>query len=272
MAYFTSFWLCTNTHSVLGGLDMASIELENMCLAYPIYGTNSRSLKTSVLNFATGGHLNKDAKTVTVEALKNINLKLATGDRLGLVGHNGAGKTTLLKVLAQIYEPSRGTLKITGKTNCLFDIMVGMDTGLTGYENIILRGLILGFSKRDVEKVIPEIEEFAELGDFIKMPLKSYSAGMMLRLAFGIATSIRAEILLVDEVMNVGDARFMEKAKVRVTSLIHQSEIMVLSTHDHSLIKEFCNKAIWLEHGQIKAFGPIDEVFDKMERYKTKQE
>lgn len=244
---------------------MASIELENMCLAYPVYGTNSRSLKTSVLNIATGGHLNKEERTVTVEALKDINLKLTAGDRLGLVGHNGAGKTTLLKVLAQIYGPTRGSVKITGKTNCIFDIMVGIDAGLTGYENIMLRGLILGLSKRDVEKIIPEVENFAELGEFIKMPLKSYSAGMLLRLAFGIATSIRSEILLVDEVMNVGDARFMEKAKARVTSLIHQSEIMVLSTHDHALIKEFCNKAIWLEKGQIKAFGPADEVLDKMQ-------
>lgn len=239
---------------------MISIDLQEVSLIYPIYGTQARSLKTSIINLATGGRLNKDDGTVKVEALKDINLKLEVGDRLGLIGHNGAGKTTLLKVLAQIYEPTRGSVKVKGQTNCLFDIMIGIDPALTGYENIMLRGLILGLSRREVEKKVPEIEEFAELGQFINMPLKSYSSGMLIRLAFGIITSIRSEILLVDEVVNVGDARFMEKAKARMTSLIHQADIMVLSTHDHNLIGEFCNKALWLEHGQIKAFGNTAEV------------
>lgn len=244
---------------------MASIELEDLSLAYPVYGASLRSLKTSVIHIATGGRLNNEDRIITVDALKNINLRLQPGDRLGLVGHNGAGKTSLLKVLAKIYEPTAGKLQVVGKTNCLFDIMVGMDAGLTGYENIVLRGLLLGFSKREIEKVIPEIEEFAELGDFISMPLKSYSSGMLLRLAFGIVTSIRSEILLVDEVINVGDARFMAKAKTRVIHMIQQSEIMVLSTHDHSMIKEFCNRVLWLEHGQIKALGTPDDIFYQMQ-------
>lgn len=238
----------------------ALIDLKEISLIYPIYGANSRSLKSSVIHFATGGRLTRDHSIVQVEALKNINLQLKNGDRLGLVGHNGAGKTTLLKVLAQIYEPSAGTLSIQGQTNCLFDIMVGMDHSLTGYENILLRGFILGLSKREVEKAIPKIEEFAELGDFIKMPLKSYSSGMTLRLAFGIITSIPSQILLVDEVVNVGDARFVEKAKTRMASLVHQSDILVLSTHDTNIIKEFCTYAARLEHGKIISFGPVEEV------------
>lgn len=244
---------------------MATIELENVSLSYPVYGANSRSFKTSLVNFATGGRLQKERTAIYVEALRDINFKLHPGDRLGLIGHNGAGKTTLLKTLAQIYEPTQGRVNISGHTNCLFDIMVGIDSGLTGYENILMRGLILGLSKREIEKVIPEIEKFAELGEFIKMPLKSYSSGMLLRLAFGIITSIRAEILLIDEVVNVGDARFVEKAKERMSNLIQQAEILVLSTHDKSLIRQFCNKALWLEKGGVKAIGPIDEVFALME-------
>ncbi len=243
---------------------MALIEMEGVSLVYPVYGTSARSLKTSMLNLVTGGRLNKDEGVVKVEALRDIDLKLSVGDRLGLIGHNGAGKTTLLKVLAQIYEPTKGKINIKGQTNCLFDIMLGMDPALTGYQNIILRGLILGLARREIEKAVPEIEEFAELGQFIHMPLKSYSSGMLVRLAFGIITSIRSEILLVDEVVNVGDARFMQKAKARMTSLIHQSDIMVLSTHDHNLIKEFCNKALWLEQGQIKAFGETSEVLSQI--------
>ncbi len=239
---------------------MAFIELDDVSLDYPVYGTNSRSLKNKVISLATGGKLNDDDKIIKVEALKDIQLKLEDGDRVGLIGHNGAGKSTLLKVLAQIYEPTKGSIKVSGKTNCLFDIMVGMDSSLSGYDNIFLRGLILGYSKDEIRKAIPLIEDFAELGAYIRMPLKSYSSGMLLRLAFGIITSIKSEILLIDEIVNVGDARFMEKAKARMASLIHQADIMVLSTHDNNTIREFCNKAIWLEKGEIKSSGTVEDV------------
>lgn len=241
---------------------MASIVLNNVSLVYPIYGVNARSLKKSLINMAVGGRLNQEKGSVEVEALHDISFELKRGDRLGIIGHNGAGKTSLLKVLAQIYEPTQGTVKVSGKTSCLFDIMMGLDQELTGYENIMLRGLILGLSKKEIKRIVPDIEEFAELGEFMKMPIKTYSSGMMIRLAFGIVTSISCDILLVDEVVNVGDARFMEKAKKRMTSLIHRSDIMVLSTHDHRTIKEFCNKALWLEKGHVKCFGEIDEVFE----------
>lgn len=251
---------------------MARIELQDVSLSYPIYGANARLLKNSVINMATGGRLNKDNPTVRVEALKNVNLKLEVGDRLGLIGHNGAGKTTLLKVLAQIYEPTKGKVIVSGQTNCLFDIMTGIESSLTGYENIMLRGLILGLSKREIRKAIPDIEEFAELGDFMKMPLKSYSSGMLIRLAFGIITSIHSDVLLIDEVVNVGDARFMAKAKARMASLIHKSDIMVLSTHDQATMREFCNKALWLERGEIKSFGEINEVFEHVREAQAKME
>lgn len=240
---------------------MANIELDGVSLVYPIYGVNSRSLKKSLLNIAVGGRLSQEKGCVEVEALKNISFKLQNGDRLGIIGHNGAGKTSLLKVLAQIYEPTQGVIRISGQTSCLFDIMMGLDQELTAYENIMLRGLIQGLSREEIKNIVPDVEEFAELGEFMKMPIKTYSSGMMVRLAFGIVTSISSDILLVDEIVNVGDASFMEKAKKRMASLIHRSDIMVLSTHDHNIIKEFCNKAIWLEKGQIRCFGDIEEVF-----------
>ncbi len=245
---------------------MATIELNNLSLIYPVYGTNSRSLKVGVLQAATGGKFLKGEATVKVQALNGISFRLENGDRLGLIGHNGAGKTTLLKVLAKIYAPTAGKLTISGKLNSLFDIMVGMDHGLTGYENILLRGLILGLSKKQIYSVVSEIEEFAELGEFIHLPLSSYSSGMLVRLGFAIITSTSSEILLIDEVLSVGDAHFINKAKQRISSLIDQSNIMVLSTHDHDVIRNFCNKVLWLEQGKIKLFGTTEEVFLERKR------
>jgi ABC-type polysaccharide/polyol phosphate transport system ATPase subunit len=241
---------------------MTHIKLKNVSLNYPVYGVKARSLKTRLLDIAVGGHVSKENGVLEVEALQNLSFTLEKGDRLGLIGHNGAGKTSLLKVLAQIYEPSQGTVEIEGKTGCLFDIMMGLEHELTGYENIFLRGLISGLSKKEIERLIPDIQQFAELGDFIKMPIKTYSSGMMMRLAFGIVTSIFSDILLIDEVVNVGDAQFMAKAKNRMFSLIHQSDIMVLSTHDHRIISEFCNKALWLEKGKMKFFGNVAEAIE----------
>lgn len=239
---------------------MAKVEIENVSLSYPIYGSNARSFKTTLIHMATGGRLLKNNGTIVVEALKDVSIKLKKGDRLALLGHNGAGKSTLLKVLAKIYEPTKGTVNVNGKVNCLFDIMMGMDHELNAYENIMLRGLILGLSKPEIRQLIPQIEEFSELGDFMKMPIKSYSSGMKVRLAFGIITSVYSEILLIDEIVNVGDAQFIQKAKAQMTKLVHQSEFMVLSTHDTNIVKELCNKALWLEKGVIKCFGQVDEV------------
>ncbi len=239
---------------------MACIEVENVSLTYPVYGQNARSFKSTLINKATGGRLGTSSGNVIVEALKDVSFKLEKGDRLAIIGHNGAGKSTLLKVLAKIYEPTKGTVHIHGMTNCLFDIMMGMDLELNGYENIFLRGIILGLSKAEIRKIIPKVEDFSELGDFMKMPIKSYSSGMKVRLAFGIITNVYSEILLIDEVVNVGDAKFIEKAKVQMRSLVHQSEFLVLSSHDVHVIREFCNKALWLEKGVVKHLGTVDEV------------
>ena len=237
---------------------MAHIELSQVSLSYPVYGTQARSLKATALSMATGGFVLKEERCVKIESLKDISLEISNGDRVGLIGHNGSGKTTLLKVLAQIYEPTSGTVRCNGQISCLFDLMVGLDAGLTGYENILLRALLLGLSKREAVKIVPEVMEFSELGEFLHLPLKTYSAGMLIRLGFGIMTSLPAEILLVDEIVGVGDARFMEKAKARMKNRIHQSDILVLSSHDFLTIREFCNKVLLLEKGRLKYFGRVD--------------
>lgn len=239
---------------------MPCLEIEDVSLTYPIYGANARSFKATLINLATGGRLDKNNGSMVVEALHDVSFKLERGDKLAILGHNGAGKSTLLKVLARIYEPTKGRLNVKGRTNCLFDIMMGMDHELNGYENIFLRGMILGLSKADIRKIIPRVEEFAEIGDFMKMPIKSYSAGMKVRLAFGIITHIYSEILLIDEIVNVGDSKFIEKAKAQMKDLIYQSEFMVLSTHDIGIVKEFCNKALWLSGGRVQQFGTVEEI------------
>lgn len=240
---------------------MSYIELENLCLSYPIYGGDARSLKTSVLSLTTGGRIGKDAKHIRVDALKNISFRLKKGDRLALLGHNGSGKSSLLRVLAGIYPPSSGILDIEGETHSLFDIMLGMDFELSAYANIKLRGIMMGLSPTQIKGIIPDIEEFTDLGSFMKMPIKTYSAGMKVRLAFAIATAIPSDILLIDEVIGAGDATFMQKAKNRLENLIHSSDILVLASHDRDIACQFCNKALLLEKGEMKAFGPIHEVF-----------
>lgn len=238
---------------------MASIILDNINLDYCIYGTSSKSLKLSIIKALTGGKINNTDKTVKIQALKNISLKLEKGDRLGLIGHNGAGKSTLLKVLGKIYHPTNGSLRINGSTNCLFDIMIGLDPFLSGYENIKLRGIIHGLSSREIETKTPTIAEFSGLGNFLSLPLTSYSSGMLLRLGFSILTHFQSDILLIDEVVNVGDANFHEKAQKKLQDMINETKIVVISTHDNSLIKKFCNKILKLENGEITFFGKIED-------------
>lgn len=240
---------------------MAFIDLKNVSLEYPVYGTSSRSLKTTIVNAATGGVLGRASKVLTVQALRALSINLRDGDRLGLVGHNGSGKSSLLRLLAGIYTPTSGSISIRGKANTLFDITVGMDPYLSGIENIKIQGLILGHSKDYIRQATDEIVEFAELGEFIKMPLRTFSAGMLLRLGFSIATHFATEILLIDEVMSVGDASFLEKAKQRIKQLIDQTKIVVMANHSEQIIREFCNRILCLEHGTVKFLGTTNEFF-----------
>jgi len=231
---------------------MASVVLDKVSVTIPIYNLGARSFKKQLLRFSTGGTLNNDSQYVLVKALDQINLEIKHGDRVGLAGHNGAGKSTLLRVLAKIYEPTTGSLHINGHVSPLLDVMLGINPESTGYENIIIRGLLLGMSRQEILKKMPEIAEFTELGDYLSLPVRTYSSGMQLRLAFSVATSIQPEILLMDEVIGAGDTAFMRKAKKRLDQLMDQASIVVLASHSEEIINKLCNKKIFLERGRIK--------------------
>lgn len=244
---------------------MAHISVRNLSLSYPIYG-GPRSLKASVLRLTTGGVIANSGGHVNVDALKNISFDLQEGDCLGLMGHNGAGKSTLLRVLAKIYEPVVGHLDVHGSISAMLDLGAGIEQEASGYENIKIRHRVLGLKKSELKKIIADVTEFSELGSFLSLPVRTYSAGMRIRLAFGLATLTLADILLIDEVIGVGDAQFMQKAQERMKHHIKHSSVTVVSSHSTEILKQFCNKGMWLEHGQIKAFGPLQEVLSVYEQ------
>lgn len=242
---------------------MASITLSDVSVKFSIFTATGRSLKKQLVRATTGGRIVSDTGHVVIEALRNISLELKLGDRLALIGHNGAGKTTLLRVLAGVYEPVSGYIDVQGRVAPLFDIGVGIDPEATGYENIHLRGTLLGIPKRKLEEQAQEIEDFAELGDYMDMPVRTYSSGMMLRLAFGISTCVTPEILLMDEYLGVGDAKFMHKAEERMERLIAGAGIMVLASHSKELVQRMCNRALWLDGGTVRGFGPASELLEE---------
>jgi len=240
---------------------MARIELRNVSVEFPIYNVSARSFKKSLLRLATGGAISKnDHQQLVIRSLNNISLALQHGDRIGLIGHNGAGKSTFLRLLATIYEPTKGNLSIEGHISSILNLTQGIESECTGYENIIIRGSLLGISRKQIKEQIEEISELTGLGDYLAMPVRTYSLGMMVRLAFAISTSIKPDILLIDEVFNAGDADFMQKAVKKINSLLVQSSIVVMASHSDQIIREFCNKVLLLEGGKVKYFGDVEQA------------
>ncbi|CAN5250568.1 ABC transporter ATP-binding protein [soil metagenome] len=237
---------------------MASIDVRGLTIQFPIYGADTRSIKRHFTRMAVGGMLGrrKGSNLPVVVALQNVSLSLKAGDRLGLIGFNGAGKTTLLRAIAGVYYPDEGTVSVQGRIASLLDVGVGMDMFATGYENIRLRGLMAGLSDKAIAAKVDEIAAFSGLGSYLAMPLKAYSSGMQGRLAFSVATSIESEVLLMDEWLSVGDVNFRQQAQERLMSLVDQSSIVVLASHDPSLIKTLCNKFV------VLAGGHCSEVYD----------
>ncbi len=239
---------------------MASISLKNVTLDFPLYGASNRSLKKQLLRISTGGVIRQsDNEVVTIRAMDNVSIHLKSGDVVGLIGHNGAGKSTFLRVLSGIYMPTQGMIEVNGKVSALLDLSLGLDHESTGYENIFIYGLIRGYSRKEILTKVQQIIDFTELGDYISMPIRTYSDGMRLRLAFSLATTLSAEILLLDEVVGAGDKSFMAKAQRRLEQLVDESELVVLSSHSEELIRKFCNKLIWLETGKISFYGEVEE-------------
>lgn len=226
---------------------------QNLTVDFPIYGmTENRSFKKTLVNIATGGVLAQDAgKNVIVRALDDLSFVFKAGDRIGLAGNNGSGKSTLLQVLAGIYEPTGGQLQVNGRISSMLGITLGMDNDSSGYNNIFLRGRIMGLDKERIEQLVGGIVDFAGIGDFIHLPLRTYSTGMLMRLAFAVATSVEADIILMDEWLSVGDADFLGKAKERLKSMVEKASIVVIASHDHNLINDQCNIVINLQQGKI---------------------
>lgn len=238
------------------------IRIDRAAVDFPIFDAKTRSLKKAVLGKA-GGRIGTDAKVPIIEALRDITVSLDKGARVALVGHNGAGKSTLLRLMAGIYEPTRGRSLVRGKVAPVFDLAVGMDPEISGYENILIRGLFLGMTRKQMEARIDDIAAFTELGDYLEMPLRAYSTGMRVRLALGVVTSIDPEILLLDEGIGAVDAEFLNKARDRLHELVDRSGILVFASHSDEFLADLCDTALWMEHGTIKEYGPLHEVLDR---------
>jgi ABC-type polysaccharide/polyol phosphate transport system ATPase subunit len=236
---------------------MARIELDQLGLRFQV----RPQTRVTIKDFFIGQIFGRNKPPLTeVPALTDVNLKIDQGDRVGVIGHNGAGKSTLLKVLAGVYAPTEGRLVVEGRIGSLFDISLGFEADANGWDNINYRSYLQGETPRSVREKRDAIAEFSELGDFLNMPIRYYSAGMLVRLAFSIATSIDPEILLVDEVLSVGDLAFQQKARQRMNEIMARAHLMVVVSHDLDSLAKMCNRAVWLNHGRIALAGPCDEV------------
>lgn len=236
---------------------MSFIHLNQVSLDY-IVKTGSDSLKKTLMHWLYPNRSSKPSiRNSCFRALDNINLQIHQGDRVGLIGRNGAGKSTLLRVLAKIYQPNQGTLSIQGKITNLFDVNLGLNTEASGFENIVSLGIMRGLSKRRAERLIPEVAEFTELGDFLHAPVRTYSTGMQMKLAFAVATAEHPDIVLIDEIIGAGDAQFMAKAEKRLHDLVERSHILVLTSHSTDIIQRMCNKIVVLDQGRLQFYGDL---------------
>lgn len=239
---------------------MVAISLKNVSVDIPIYDVSRASLKKALLGRAIGGRFAQHGSHLTVSALRSISFEAHDGDRIGLVGDNGSGKSTLLRVLSRVYPPTGGELRMVGNVSPLFETTLGMSMDATGLENIQIAGTIWGMSRTQIKNSVADIADFTELGEYLDVPVRTYSNGMMLRLAFAIATAREPEILLVDEIIGVGDANFYTKATTRLQNLIEKSRILVVASHQDDTLRRFCNKILWLSHGSLTGYGAIEDV------------
>ncbi|MBR0884060.1 MULTISPECIES: ABC transporter ATP-binding protein [Bradyrhizobium] len=239
------------------------IRLDGVNLQYSASAFNERSLKALFT-----GLLGANARPVLhdVHALKNICVEIVPGERVGLLGHNGAGKSTFLKMVAGLYPISSGFRYVDGTVRSLFDLSLGFEPDATGRENILYRGLLLGLTPSFMRSVEEQIVAFADVGEFIDYPIKTYSAGMQVRLAFAISTIVGGDILLLDEVIGAGDATFMQRAKTRILELIDNSEILLLASHDLGALRQICERALVLDQGEVKFDGPVDVAVEEYKK------
>jgi lipopolysaccharide transport system ATP-binding protein len=245
-----------------------TVKFDRVSIEFPIYSAHGRSLKRSILQLTTGGRIGLDRRDrAVITALNDISFTAQHGERIGIVGHNGAGKSTLLRAVAGVYEPPRGTISVCGKVGSLIDLTLGMDLEATGYENIRIRSLLMGLPRSKIIEYFDEIARVTELGEFLSMPIRTYSSGMLLRLAFAISTSVAPDILLMDEWIGVGDASFLKKAHERLLGLVGRTGILFLASHSPAMIMDNCTRAIWLWKGEMRADGLPAEVLREYETW-----
>ena len=254
------------------------VSLKNVVVNYPLFDSGTQNLRKRIIKIISFGHFQKDLGNVRiVKALKNISFDLKPGNSVGIIGRNGAGKSTLLKLMAGVLEPTSGEVSRSGIITSILTAGSGMEFELDGYQNIRRVGLLRGFSLKEVEEMMPEVVEFSQLGDFLSLPVRTYSSGMRMRLAFAIATVGAPDVLLIDEVFGAGDASFQERARDRISRLLKRSKCVVFSSHSDSLVREFCTNCLYLDEGRIKAYGETDEIIKyyendvkkKKDNYKT---
>lgn len=243
---------------------MASIELEDVCLHFRVRQKRRVTLKEYLLHRLYRRSVNP---AMEIRALHHVNLSLRDGDRVGILGHNGAGKSTLLRLLAGIYPPTSGRRIVHGQISSLFDLTLGFEMESTGWENINYRAFLQGEGPKSIAAKRRDIAEFCELGEFLNMPVRFYSAGMLVRLAFAIATAFQPEILLIDEVLGVGDLSFQHKARERLRNWIDQARLMVVVSHDTDSLAELCSTGVWMDHGSIRQVGPMRSVIAAYTRF-----
>jgi len=239
---------------------VAAVALKNVTVQIPIYDVGGSSLRKVILSKTVGGRFEQSGSHLVVDALKDVSFEAHDGDRIALVGNNGSGKSTLLRVLSDVYPATAGTVQVVGEVSPMFDATLGMSMDATGMENIWICGGLWGLSQTQIKDSLDDISEFTELGDYLNVPVRTYSTGMMLRLAFAIATVRDPEILLLDEVVGVGDLAFFEKAFRRLQGIIRRSQILFLASHIDDILRKVCNKAIWLDHGKLVQYGEFEKV------------
>jgi ABC-type polysaccharide/polyol phosphate transport system ATPase subunit len=239
---------------------MPRIELDRASLTFRVRQQQGRLTLKEYL--CRGLFLRPTQAKMEVRALQDVSFTVGAGERLGVIGHNGAGKSTLLKLLAGVYYPTAGRRRVVGQISSLFDISLGFEQEATGWENIYYRSYLQGETRRSVDAKVRSIAEFSELGDFLNMPVRYYSAGMMVRLAFSIATAIEPEVLLIDEVLSVGDMAFRDKAARRMREMMSRAKLAVIVSHDLNSLADLCDRGIWLDHGHLREEGPIDNVIE----------
>ncbi len=240
---------------------MADIIATDLCVHYPLTDAPSNSVRSTP---PPENRVEVGNKSYIL-ALRNLNFHIKKGQRVGLIGRNGSGKSTLLRVLGGIYAPTGGMLQTKGKISSLFNLNLGIQPDISGLENIVIRGLVKGWSRKQIREKMPEIIDFSELENVIDLPIRTYSDGMRMRLLFAIATSFSPEILLLDEWIGAGDTNFQTKAAKRMNSLVERAGITVIASHNRNLLRKVCDLGMWLDAGRMRAFGPIDQVYERMD-------